>query len=242
MAYREVFEDSLREIGANKNPESHLLKWNDVLVKLDRMFIGLNPTTTETIARDKKLTEVVLDFFGVPTINTSLLINYRVAKSMKKQRKIWPQVMQLVNDWGFPMVVKSIDGCGGAGVDVVRTRSELWASMHNHSQTVSYIVQPYCESEAKYRVIVGLSNDGDRLSRKVVHIIKSIPVEMLGDGISNVVNPLEDACAVRAQDLALDVAKLVGLNFGSVDVLLSPDGGMKVFEINTDVLTDIFDS
>jgi len=119
------------------------------------MSIGLNRTTTGTIAGDKTLTEVIRP------INTSLLMNYRVAKSMKKQRKIWPQVVQLVVDWGFLMVVKSIDGRCGAGVDLVWARSELWASMREHSKTVSYIVQLYCESEAEYRVIVGLSRNRD---------------------------------------------------------------------------------
>jgi len=186
----------------------------------------INCSEAIRICDDKALTHLTLAEYGIPSIKT-------VASPMSFGYPYRDLLPDIVDQIGFPMVVKDCFGSFGQQVYMVRTMEEL----HEHAEgTVPKIFQEYIECDGRdIRVEV--------VGEKVVAAV--MRTAAYGDfrsnatigGIMEKYEPSEE----EAQ-LAIEAASAVQADFAGVDIIHSADGPV-VCEVNSNAhIKNLFDA
>lgn len=186
----------------------------------------INCSEAIRICDDKALTHLTLAEYGIPSIKT-------VASPMSFGYPYQDLLPDIVDQIGFPMVVKDCFGSFGQQVHLVRTMEEL----HKHAEgTVPKIFQEYIECDGRdIRVEV--------VGEKVVAAV--MRTAAYGDfrsnatigGIMEKYEPSEE----EAQ-LAIEAASAVQADFAGVDIIHSADGPV-VCEVNSNAhIKNLFDA
>ncbi len=186
----------------------------------------INCSEAIRICDDKALTHLTLAEYGIPSIKT-------VASPMLFGYPYQDLLPDIVDQIGFPMVVKDCFGSFGQQVHMVRTMEEL----HEHAEgTVPKIFQEYIECDGRdIRIEV--------VGEKVVAAV--MRTAAYGDfrsnatigGIMEKYEPSEE----EAQ-LAIEAASAVQADFAGVDIIHSADGPV-VCEVNSNAhIKNLFDA
>jgi acetyl/propionyl-CoA carboxylase alpha subunit len=140
---------------------------------------------------------------------------------------------------GFPLLIKAAAGGGGKGMRIVRTGTELAASL----EAAAAEAQRYF-------------GDGRVYAERYIERPRHIEVQVLGDGVGNVVHLFERECSVQRRyqkiveecpapnlpaslrreicDAAVTLARAARYrNAGTVEFVLAPDGAFYFLEMNT---------
>lgn len=129
---------------------------------------------------------------------------------------------------GFPIIIKALGGYGGTGVMKVESFESL-VSICDHlcqrHQDTSYIMRQFVEHAEQARITVLGSRVVDSISYKKIR----------GDFRSNVggkriVSPKKFSPEI--EKLAIEAVNVLSLEFGGVDILVSPDGKFHLAEVN----------
>ena len=186
----------------------------------------INCSEAIRICDDKALTHLTLAEYGIPSIKT-------VSSPMTFGYPYQDWLVNVVEQIGFPMVVKDCFGSFGQQVYLVRTMNEL----RDHAQgDVPKIFQEYIECDGRdIRIEV--------VGEKVVASV--IRTAAYGDfrsnatigGIMEKYEPTEE----EAQ-LAIEAASAVQADFAGVDIINSPDGP-EICEVNSNAhIKNLFDA
>ena len=186
----------------------------------------INCSEAIRICDDKALTHLTLAEYGIPSIKT-------VASPMSFGCPYQDILPDIVDQIGFPMVVKDCFGSFGQQVHMVRTMEEL----HEHAEgTVPKIFQEYIECD-------GRDIRAEVVGEKVVAAV--MRTAAYGDfrsnatigGIMEKYEPSEE----EAQ-LAIEAASAVQADFAGVDIIHSADGPV-VCEVNSNAhIKNLFDA
>ncbi len=186
----------------------------------------INCSEAIRICDDKALTHLTLAEYGIPSIKT-------VASPMLFGYPYQDLLPDIVDQIGFPMVVKDCFGSFGQQVHMVRTMEEL----HEHAEgTVPKIFQEYIECDGRdIRIEV--------VGEKVVAAV--MRTAAYGDfrsnatigGIMEKYEPSEEEV-----QLAIEAASAVQADFAGVDIIHSADGPV-VCEVNSNAhIKNLFDA
>jgi acetyl-CoA carboxylase biotin carboxylase subunit len=149
------------------------------------------------------------------------------------------QVLRQTESFSWPLLIKASAGGGGRGMRIVRDPGQLASLMETargESQAAfgdgSLFVEPYIESARHVEIqilgdthgnVVHLFERECSIQRRHQKIIEESPSPALDDALRGAIT----SAAVRA-------AKAIGyVNAGTVEFLLTPDGGFYFLEVNT---------
>ncbi len=154
---------------------------------------------------------------GLPIIPTILYSPYSSAELLK-------QYARSLN--GFPLILKSIGGQHGVGVIKVDSLSSLYSlSDYIRSKSDLFILRKFIDCKQHARLIV--------LGEKV---IDSIEYKMVKDDFrSNVgekLHVLPQRFSQEIEDIAVQSVKILGLQFGGVDILIDQNNQGFIAEVN----------
>ena len=88
----------------------------------------LNNSTAAKICQDKVMTSALLKEAGIPQIRHKLLSVSEPAKPL------WATALEFVKRYGFPLVLKPVEGSKGEGVETCEFRKRVGPC---HSETIS---------------------------------------------------------------------------------------------------------
>lgn len=155
---------------------------------------------------------------GQPDVVTPKTINY-----LPKDRDAMLKCIDYLG--GFPIIIKALGGSHGVGVMKIETTESLFSvSDYLRRQGGIFVMKEYCDVKSTARLIV--------LGDKVIDSIEYRANK--GDFRSNegakpntYVKEYDDA----TKELAVKATHALGLEFGGVDIMNTPDGP-KVAEVN----------
>ena len=133
----------------------------------------LNSSTSASICDHKVLTSDVFKESGIPQIR------HRLVQASDPTRSMWETASKIAEKYGYPVVVKSVKGSGGVGVELVRTPEELDLAIRKLSRDKADIcVSRYKKIVYEYRLIM--------LDGMPEVIFRKVPPFIIGDGVQSV--------------------------------------------------------
>lgn len=172
----------------------------------------LNPEASARVACDKYATYEVLKSQGIPAVKHTMIFNPATRSSHIEEDGIWGKMMTEFKKYGR-VVVKPNYGCGGHGVYLCQTFSEVENAVHklfkNHD---SLSICPYYDIRTEYRAFY--------LDGKVYLAYGKEKPFVIGNGVSTVAN--------LVSKLNLPDKRAVQENIMSLDLDYVPSAGEKV--------------
>jgi glutathione synthase/RimK-type ligase-like ATP-grasp enzyme len=191
---------------------------------------GLNTTSAANIAASKSLTYSVLNKAGIPCVEHAFFLN---PNSPYSTNDVQEEVEKFFQAYGPKIVVKPDNGLQGKDVNKVETLSQLHETMTQlFEKNLNVALSPYYEADVEFRVVIlkgeaKLSFAKEKLCSWKHNLTGGYAKAKEMDGYSNdFVNEL--------QNLAIQAAKALELNFCTVDILNTLEG-IKVLEANSSV-------
>ncbi len=237
----------------------------------------LNGAACLLVADDKCATYDVLSLVGIPAVPHHLFLKPELFSYIGAKGN-WEKVLELVEQWGFPIVCKSNLGTGGKQVYFVNNQQELEQSFQElFVNNRGVAIAPYLSIKDELRFVL--------LQGETLIAYRKIRPDLIGDGRSSFLELLDQLLKERkarlkpsdlyqspyffdkvladgevfplhqlhnlgkgaiperiehpeAEDLAKRAAAAIGLQFGSVDIVIDQTGKLAVLEINSGVMME----
>jgi len=139
--------------------------------------LDLNTLGASEIAKDKDFAAYFMKSMGYPAISGKTFFTDELCEEMNSKNDVHA-AYKYAQKLGFPVVVKPNGGSQGIGVSKVFTREEFYKAMRFvFIKDRVALVQKAMEGK-DYRIVV--------LDNKVISAYQRIPLNVIGDGISNV--------------------------------------------------------
>ncbi len=141
--------------------------------------VDLNPVGASDIAKDKDYANFFMNELGYPTVpGSKTFFSNTWAKAITAKGRSIDAAYRYAHKLGFPVVVKPNSGSQGSGVALVYNKREFYRSMRRifKEDRVALVQKPVFGKD--YRVVV--------LDKKVISAYERIPLNVLGDGKSNI--------------------------------------------------------
>lgn len=204
-----------------------VLFWDkDLLLARQLELMGIRVYNTPQAIEwcdDKMKTHQVLAAHGIP-MPTTVFAPF-IYSNMK--RKSWTYLDAVIAKLGFPMVVKEAFGSFGQQVALVKNREEL----------EGWVLQAYGRPHLYQKYIAESHGEDLRLNvvgGKVVAAMKRVSSTDFRANIT-LGGTMEGYQPTKAEEeLAIQVSKILGLDFAGVD-LLQTEAGPLVCEVNSNV-------
>ncbi len=144
--------------------------------------LDLNTLGASEISKDKDYANFFMKRMGYPVIPGMTFFSPEWAKAIDSPRGI-DAAYAYARKIGFPVIVKPNSGSQGKGVALVHTRREFYAAMRRlfKLDRIALVQTPVRGND--YRIVV--------LDDKVISAYQRIPLNIVGDGKSNVRKLLE---------------------------------------------------
>lgn len=129
----------------------------------------INPAAAIEICREKAATSLVLESHGVPNIPHKVFLSPTspMTRDYVPRAGIWQGIQACVEEWGLPIVLKSLKGTGGINVYKATCMREVEAAVHQiHSAEYGLAVSPYKRIIDEYRCVL-LDGVPELIYRKV---------------------------------------------------------------------------
>lgn len=188
--------------------------------------LDLNTQAASEVAQDKGYSDFFMGHMGYPVIPGKVFYSNSWAKAIGSKDDV-NEGFLYAQKLGFPLIVKPNTGSQGVGVTLVHDKDEFYKAMDFiFSQYRVAIVQKFVRGR-DYRVVV--------LDNKVISAYERIPLNVIGDGKSTILELLKkkqkifEKCG-RDTVIELDDERVPqklyhqGLSFDSV-----PKKGVQVF-------------
>ncbi|MDE2188684.1 MAG: cyanophycin synthetase [Patescibacteria group bacterium] len=144
--------------------------------------LDLNHIGSSDIARDKDYAKFFMDRMGYPTIRGKAFCSEKWASQIDSSEST-AAAYRFCKKLGWPVVVKPNSKSQGRCVFVVRTRREFENAFREVSKIDSMILVEQLVSGHDYRVVV--------LDGRVVSAYERIPLSVVGDGRTSILNLLK---------------------------------------------------
>lgn len=188
---RAGFVDTLREVADRHGLQFRALS-RDWIIQISDQSAGkqcsvfgytfdINPAAAVEICREKSATSLVLDAHGVPNITHTVFLSpaHKMTAEYVPKAGMWTSLQKLVQELGFPVVLKPLKGTGGMGVTKAATWREAEAAVqHLFEREYGLAVSPYKHIVDEYRCFC--------LDGKVEFVYRKIRSHLLGDGVQTV--------------------------------------------------------
>jgi len=188
---RKDFVNTLRSIAARHNLEFEA--WShDWIIQISDASSGkrcsifgytfdANGAGAAEICREKSATSLVLEKHGVANTPHHVFLNpaAALAADYVPTRGNWEAIRKLIDDLGFPVVLKPLKGTGGLGVVKARCWRDVEAAVQNiFTKDYGLAISPYKKIKDEYRCfcIYGV----------IEFIYRKVRSEVVGDGVSSV--------------------------------------------------------
>ena len=192
--------------------------------------LGLNQTSSASIANSKSLTYTMLSRTGVPCIEHFFLLHPR---SRYAYEDTYKKAEGIYRTFGPLLVLKPDEGKQGNDVMKCHSLEELYSLMDAlFAKNVNITISPYYEAKHEYRLVV--LNEAVKLIF-AKEKIRSWKHNLTGGGaIVKEIDFLTNNEIEKLHKIAIQAAKALQLTFCTVDVL-STTQGFKVLEVNASV-------
>lgn len=144
--------------------------------------IGLNPIAPSDIAKDKGFAKFFLNHMGYRTVPGKTFFSSKWSEAIKSDKNI-DAALAYAQEIGFPLIVKPNSGSQGRGVARVENEQEFLRAMNVVFEMDRVAIVEKLVSGKDYRVVV--------LDGKIISAYERIPLNVVGDGRSNVMQLLQ---------------------------------------------------
>lgn len=216
------------------------LKKGGKKVYIKNRDLGLNPSLSDKIAKNKALAFEILYRNNIKAVphyeiyHPEVFAVYGNQKSRNKKR-----IEMVIKKESLPLVIKPAEGSSGEGVMVVNNKREISKiSKELFKKNDSIVLSPFRLIEHEYRVII--------LNGKVELIFDKIRTDKnefrhnLCLGAKPEIIKSDDKRYKKLETIAKRAAKILNLEFTSVDIIETKEFGLEILEINGTVCMDHF--
>ncbi len=198
---------------------------------------GLDSHAVGEILDDKFSLYEVLREHGLPVIPHRLLYAENCREKFAAEKKSRAYIMEFIQEYSLPIVIKPNDGTGGKGVYRIEQIAELDAALEKvFERSFSASMCPFCQLRTEYRV-VWLKGEP--------RLVYSKHPQPSADGKNWKFNLKQGARAEKVPEgalkerlarLARRAAATVDLQFGSIDIAELETGELVIMELNSGVM------
>lgn len=196
----------------------------------------LNSATAWEVARDKVGASILLASANIPCVIHELFMAPNLSTYISKEGN-WNRIIELTNEWKFPLVCKDNRGTGGNSVYKVDTQQDLEIALEEVWKVArGAALSPFYEIENEYRFFV-LDGVVELAYKKIVspdgwkfNLSQGGTVEMINiDDFPHVI------------EIVMKAVKELKLKICSVDIIkLKNSDEYLVLEVNTGISTEHF--
>jgi gamma-F420-2:alpha-L-glutamate ligase len=247
------FAEMLHEAAAKQNSKTHILKNNDLLSSFDSIYLGIItnyelPDYVLFTDKDIYLAKQ-LELLGIPVYNSSHVIEtsddkiatYQILAKHKlpipktvvapkvyynREEKHLPNLDEIINIIGLPMVVKEAFGSFGEQVYLIHTREELIEKVQE-LYGKPFMFQELIETSAGMDIRLQVVGD------KVVAAMKRTSAHDFRANVTAGGQMESYEPSLKAKEIAISASKAIGADFCGVDLLFGEDDQYIICEINS---------
>jgi len=195
----------------------------------------INSAAADRIACDKCACYTVLDMCSVSAVPHFLLQHPYRRQGWTEEKGTWAQAIELFNNFNQKVVVKPNRGTNGQGIHCCETIQMLEAATHAIFETnPDAALCPFYEIKTEYRVfyvngscplVYGKRPSPDNWRHNLSQGATAFELDDTAN--KNFVNSLKS--------LAICAAKVININFATIDVVELDSGELMIMEINSGV-------
>ncbi|OHA88993.1 MAG: hypothetical protein A3C70_03100 [Candidatus Zambryskibacteria bacterium RIFCSPHIGHO2_02_FULL_43_14] len=141
--------------------------------------LDLNPVGSSDVAKDKDYASFFMKEMGYPVVpGSKAFYSNEWARAVGTPRRNIDAAYRHARKIGFPVFVKPNSGSQGVGVSLVYNKREFYKTMRSifKKDRVTLVQKPVRGRD--YRLVV--------LDKKVISAYERIPLNVVGDGVSNI--------------------------------------------------------
>ena len=203
---------------------------------------GINSSVAGKLAANKGQTYMILKQNEIPAVphfglyHPETYAEFGDQKNRNKRR-----IDAILKREKWPLVIKPAEGSSGKGVELVSRKRDLKNAMNElFIREDEVVLSPFRVIEHEYRVVVfngkvelifdKKRNDKDEFRHNLCFGAKTEIVSQ------------EDKVYKKLSNLAKRTAKILGLEFASVDIIETEEFGLEILEVNSIVSLSYFGS
>lgn len=217
------------------------LKKKNKLVYLKGKNFGLNSALSSSLSANKGQTFAILKKNNVPAVPHFGIYNplkYDILFGDQKKRNNL-RINEIVKKYGLPLVIKPAEGSSGEGVVLVSKKREIKNIARDYFLKADEVVlSPFRTIAHEYRVVV-LDGKVELIFDKIRGKKSDFRHNLCLGATAKIIDPMSPIYK-KLERLAKRSAKVLGLNFTSVDIIETEEFGLEVLEVNSIVSLNYF--